>query len=88
MDRYLVCYQEREAAPRRNVAHPSLCSAASTRSLGEGYISTRTGEDCTKVARKREKRSEPSDACACGAEAIAGAWVRFNEKKGRGIGAT
>ena len=42
----------------------------------------------TKGARKREKRSEPSDECACGAEAIAGAWVRFNEKKGRGIGAT
>ena len=42
-----------------------LRSAASTRSLGEGYRSTRTGEDCTKVARKRGKRSEPSDACAC-----------------------
>ena len=35
----------------------------------------------TKVARKREKHSEPSDACAGGAEAIAGAWVRFIQQK-------
>ena len=32
----------------------------------------------TKVARKRRKCCEKSDTCACGAEVIASAWVRYS----------